>query len=157
MKMKIHKLKPIYILLLFSLLSCGSNQGASAGKKQTIPKAKPSLPQITIDGIQLSVEIVQDPETRELGLMHRDDLPQNQGMLFVFELPQILSFWMRNTFIPLDIAFISETGEIVDIQRMEPLDESVNYVSAKQALYALEVNAGWFEKNKISVGGQVKF
>ncbi len=155
--MKIHKFHSIYILLLFSVLSCGSNQGASAGKNQTTQKAKPTLPLITIDGIQLSVEIVQDPETRELGLMHRDDLPENQGMLFVFNLPQILSFWMRNTFISLDIAFISETGEIVDIQRMEPLDENVSYVSAKRALYALEVNAGWFEKNKILVGSTVKF
>lgn len=155
--MKISKLKTIYILLLFPLLSCGSNHGASAEKNQAHPKAKPNLPQITIDGITLRVEIVQDPETRELGLMHRDDLPENQGMLFVFEVSHVLSFWMRNTFIPLDIAFISEAGKIVDIQRMEPLDESVSYVSAKPALYALEVNAGWFEKNKISVDGQVKF
>ena len=155
--MKAHKFKIVYCLFLVFVIACGGNQGPSSGKSQTAQKKAASLPQITIDGISLSVEIVQDPEARQLGLMNREELPENQGMLFVFEVPQILSFWMRNTFIPLDIAFISETGEIVDIQRMEPLDESVNYISAKRALYALEVNAGWFAKNNIAVGGQVKF
>ena len=152
--MRANKIKSVYILSLVLLLACSGKQGGS-GKPQ--PPRKSSLPRITIDGISLPVEIVQDDETRQLGLMNREELPENQGMLFVFEVSQIMSFWMRNTFIPLDIAYISETGEIVDIQRMEPLDESVNYVSAKPALYALEVNAGWFEKNGIKVGSQVKF
>ena len=89
--------------------------------------------------------------------MNREELPENQGMLFVFESTRILSFWMRNTFIPLDIAFIDDAGKIVDIQRMEPLDESKSYTSAAPALYALEVNAGWFAKNTIKVGGMVSF
>jgi len=78
-------------------------------------------------------------------------------MLFVFESSRVLSFWMRNTFIPLDIAYIDAAGVIVDIQRMEPLDESKQYISAAPALYALEVNAGWFEKNGVKVRSTVQF
>jgi len=105
----------------------------------------------------LEIEIVQDAESRQLGLMYRDELAENLGMLFVFESTQVLSFWMRNTFIPLDIAFIDAAGVIVDIQRMEPLDESKQYISAMPALYALEVNAGWFENNGLKRGSKVQF
>jgi len=91
------------------------------------------------------------------GLMYRESLPQDQGMLFVFPAAQIQSFWMRNTFIPLDIAFISSEGIIVDIQHMKPVDESVLYTSSAPALYALEVNAGWFASHGIEVGASVKF
>ena len=74
-------------------------------------------------------EIVQNDEERMRGLMHRDQLPAEQGMLFVFEEAQIQSFWMRNTFIALDIAFIDANGKIIDIQRMVPLDETKSYQS----------------------------
>lgn len=91
------------------------------------------------------------------GLMHREQLPEDQGMLFVFEAAQIQSFWMRNTFIPLDIAFIDANGKIIDVQRMEPLDETRSYYSPAPVPYVLEVNAGWFERNGIKVGETVKF
>ncbi len=105
----------------------------------------------------LKVEIAQDAETRTHGLMYREDMARDEGMLFVFSEQRILSFWMRNTFIPLDIAFINNKGIIVDIQRMEPLDESKQYISTAPALYALEVNAGWFEDYGIQVGDVVAF
>ncbi|NUM67369.1 DUF192 domain-containing protein [candidate division KSB1 bacterium] len=91
------------------------------------------------------------------GLMFREQLPEDQGMLFVFEMSRIQSFWMRNTFIPLDIAFIASDGKIVDIQHMAPLDESKSYISAAPALYVLEVNAGWFERHGVKVGAMVRF
>ena len=89
--------------------------------------------------------------------MFRETLPEDQGMLFVFPYERVLSFWMRNTYIPLDIAFINSAGEIIDIQRMEPIDESKHYVSNAPALYALEVNGGWFERHQIEVGATVTF
>jgi len=112
---------------------------------------------ITVGNTPLFVEVVQTDEERMRGLMFREHLPEDQGMLFVFEVSRIQSFWMRNTFIPLDIAFIDSEGKIVDIQHMVPLDESKSYVSAAPALYVLEVNAGWFERHGVKVGERVKF
>ena len=76
-------------------------------------------------------------------------------MLFVFQDSQIRSFWMANTLIPLDIAYIDENLRIVDIQAMEPQTEDT-YPSAKPAMFALEVNQGWFEAKGIGVGAQAK-
>ncbi|MCG8603556.1 DUF192 domain-containing protein, partial [bacterium] len=117
--------------------------------------SRPNLHLIKVDGVPLEVEIAQDPETLASGLMYKERLPENEGMLFVFESTRVLSFWMRNTFIPLDIAFIDDSGSIVDIQRMEALDESKQYISKVPALYALEVNVGWFQRNNVKVGSKV--
>lgn len=101
--------------------------------------------------IKLFTEICDDDVSRQKGLMYRKHLGQNQGMLFVFSCEDYYSFWMKNTYIPLDIAFIDSSGKIVDIKSMYPL--SVKAVkSNKPCKYALEVNRGWFDDNKISVG-----
>ena len=142
----------LFVALLLTTCGKAENQKATSAEEQSSIK-----PFIKIDGISLQIEIVQDAESRQLGLMYRDELAENLGMLFVFETTRVLSFWMRNTFIPLDIAFIDAAGVIVDIQRMEPLDESKQYISAVPALYALEVNAGWFEKNGVKRGSKVQF
>lgn len=137
--------------------SHASTQFQSDTTKASETKHDSRLQRIIINGVPLFVETAQDDDKRMRGLMFRESLPPDQGMLFVFPAAQIQSFWMRNTFIPLDIAFISNDGIIVDIQHMKPVDESVSYTSSAPALYALEVNAGWFKKNGISVGATVKF
>lgn len=153
----------IFFISLLIIFSCNNTDQVrekpldDSTSSEESHKNSANLHAIKIDGILLRVEIVQDAESRAEGLMHRERLPENQGMLFVFDSTHMLSFWMRNTFIPLDIAFINESGRIVDIQRMAPLDESKQYISAEPALYALEVNAGWFEKHGIDVGSQVQF
>jgi uncharacterized membrane protein (UPF0127 family) len=101
--------------------------------------------------VPLAAEVAETPRQRERGLMGRTALGENQGMLFVFEQEQPLSFWMRNTLIPLSIAYIDGRGTIVDIQDMEPLDET-SHPSAAPARYALEVNQGFFEEHGIRVG-----
>ncbi len=145
------------LFLIVLLTACGKGQSQKAASAHSAEGQGNIKPSLKIDGISLEIEIVQDAESRQLGLMYREELAENLGMLFVFESTQILSFWMRNTFIPLDIAFIDAAGVIVDIQRMEPLDESKHYISAAPALYALEVNSGWFKKNGIKVRSQVQF
>jgi len=90
-------------------------------------------------------------------LMFRQHLPPDVGMLFVFEYEGFHSFWMKNTFIPLDIAFINSEGEIVDIQQMEPLNDVKTYVPPTPIQYALEMNQGWFKKYGIQVGDKVEF
>ncbi len=104
----------------------------------------------------LSVEVAVTPQEREIGLMFREFLPENSGMLFIFQEESRLSFWMKNTFIPLSIAFIDSNGVIVDIQDMEPMTTK-SHISKFPAKFALEVNKGWFKKRQISVGDTVKF
>lgn len=115
----------------------------------------PDLIPAEIRGVKLYLEIAATPDKRQLGLMFRDSLPQNQGMLFVFEREQPLGFWMKNTKIPLSIAFLDRNYVIVDIQDMEPFSEKT-HVSARPAMYALEVNQGFFRQHNITVGDTLK-
>ena len=87
--------------------------------------------------------------------MHRKELPSDQGMLFVYFRETELSFWMKNTYIPLSIAFINADGVIVDIQQMEP-EKTDSHKSKKPALYALEANKGWFNERDIKVGDRIE-
>ncbi len=107
------------------------------------------------------VEIADTEEKQERGLMFRKSLPKDQGMLFIFEIERPLSFWMKNTFIDLSIAYINANKEIIDIQDMKSTNSMQinfpNYPSKYPAKYALEMNLGWFKKNKISVGQKVNW
>ena len=109
---------------------------------------------IKVGSAELQVAVAETAAEREQGLMHIKGLPCNHGMLFKFSQEKILSFWMKNTSIPLSIAFIGENMQIVEIQDMEPLDEKP-IKSTKVAKYALETNKGWFDRNNISVGDKV--
>jgi len=111
---------------------------------------------VVIGNDTLFVEVAVTEEERALGLMYREFLPENGGMLFIFEDEDYLSFWMKNTMIPLSIAFINSDGVIVDIQDMEPYT-TTPHVSKKPAQFALEVNQGWFKKHGVKVGDRVKF
>jgi uncharacterized membrane protein (UPF0127 family) len=84
-------------------------------------------------------------------------MPENEGMLFVYKEPQEMSFWMRNTFIPLDIAFVDADGIILNIHQAKPLDDSIHYRSAGAAKYVIETNQGWFSRNGIRPGDKVTF
>jgi uncharacterized membrane protein (UPF0127 family) len=103
----------------------------------------------------LGVELARTPEERATGLMYREELPEGRGMLFVFQDSQIRSFWMRNTFIALDIAYLDENLRIVDIQPMEPETED-DHPSARPAMFALEVPQGWFASKGIAVGAEAQ-
>jgi len=110
------------------------------------------LPQdITID-----IEIANSPEEHAQGLMQRKSLPENSGMLFVFEEPHTLSFWMKDTYIPLDIIFIDENLNIINITKnTTPLFEGT-YSSEAPAKYVVEVNAGFSEQHNIVPGNPIK-
>ena len=100
-------------------------------------------------------ELAQTQEAREKGLMFRKALDQDSGMFFIFEKEDYLIFYMKDTLIPLDIAFIDSKLRIVDIQQMEPLDTTF-IVSKAKALYALEVNRGFFEEAGIKLGDKIE-
>ena len=107
--------------------------------------------------VRVRVEIADDAFEIARGLMYRTTLAENRGMLFIFEGEQTLSFTMKNTLIPLSIAFIGSEGRIVDIQDMKPLDDDPpSYVSARPAQYALEVNQGFFEERGVEVGDRAE-
>ncbi|MCX5910226.1 MAG: DUF192 domain-containing protein [Deltaproteobacteria bacterium] len=100
------------------------------------------------------MEVVQTEEQKARGLMFRESLGEDEGMLFVYGREEFLSFWMKNTRIPLSIAFMDAKGRIVDIQEMEPFSLETHR-SAYPAVYALEVNQGWFQRNGVQVGDRV--
>jgi hypothetical protein len=91
------------------------------------------------------------------GLMFRDRLGDDAGMLFVYPRPQPLSFWMKNTRLPLSIAFIRADGSIANLRDMTPFDEKTFHQSDGECLYALEVNQGWFARHGIVQGQRVRF
>lgn len=102
-----------------------------------------------------TAEVAQTPRERQQGLMYRTELGENDGMLFVFDALSIQSFWMSNTYIPLDIAFLDDAFRIVDIQPMDPETTDL-HESAAPALMALEMNQGWFAARGIGTGAQAE-
>lgn len=103
---------------------------------------------------RIEAEVARNFASRAQGLMHRRQMPRNRGMLFVFEQPSRYCMWMRNTLIPLAVAFIDERGEILNIEEMAPETET-NHCAAKPARYALEMNAGWFSAHKLAAGARI--
>ena len=133
----------IFIVSLAMLASCKSENAAfiDNGKEK----------------IKVGVEISDSPEERAAGLMFREFLGENSGMLFIFDDEKTRSFWMKNTLIPLDMIFISKDFEIVDIKYAEPCEEDpcISYVSKKPAEYVLEVNGNFTIRNDIEIGNKI--
>jgi hypothetical protein len=105
---------------------------------------------------EIWVEVAKSPEERANGLMGRKHLGKNEGMLFIFEIEDYHGFWMKDTIIPLSIAFIDREGRIVKITDMKPLALE-SHIPPKPVLYALEMNKGWFSANGINVGDILRF
>jgi uncharacterized protein len=148
-------------LLALLLAGCGSSgPGASAspGAESTGTASGSGLRTVSIDSsgggeVEVRVEIADDLPEQTRGLMERTALGEDRGMLFVYQDEEVRSFWMKNTLIPLSIAYIDSDGRIVDLQDMKPLDDDPpHYVSAEPARYALEVNKGFFEEHGVKVG-----
>ncbi|MBI5804184.1 DUF192 domain-containing protein [Candidatus Pacearchaeota archaeon] len=112
---------------------------------------------VCIDEKCVKVEVAKTPAERARGLMFRESLPENEGMLFVFPEENIYSFWMKNTLIPLEIIWIDENFKVVDIQKAVPCleDECQSYIPTEESRYVLEVNSNFSEDNKIKVGDEV--
>lgn len=115
------------------------------------------LPTISlrIGSTTVEAEVADEPDERTIGLMGREDLAEGKGMLFVFREPQAMGFWMKNTLIPLSIAYINADGVIREIYDMQPHSEATAQSAFRDLLYALEVPQGWFHKNKILPGDRI--
>jgi uncharacterized protein len=102
----------------------------------------------------IRAEVAGDFNTRARGLMHRASMPQNAGMLFIFDEATQQCMWMKNTLIPLSVAFIDDTGAIINIADMEPQTEN-SHCASRPARYALEMNKGWFAAKGIKPGSRI--
>jgi len=129
--------------------------------KDLKPEIKFESAQIQVGSKKITVELAESPLQHEKGLMYREALEKDKGMLFIFDREQTLSFWMKNTYVDLSIAYINQKLKIVDIQEMKatsPLEvtEPSTYPSKKPAMYALEMPKGWFKASNIKVGQSIK-
>lgn len=130
--------------LFLSVVAAGASSAAGLSKVT-----------LTVGPHKVTAEVAATPEERAQGLMNRFSLQPDNGMLFVFERPEPLAFWMKNTFIPLSIAFLAPDGKIINIEDMKPQSEDSHW-SKGPALYALEMKKGWFAERGIGPGAMVK-
>ncbi|MEE9584987.1 MAG: DUF192 domain-containing protein [Candidatus Brocadiales bacterium] len=112
------------------------------------------LTRISVGGKEVYVELAASEEKRNLGLQFRTYLEEDHGMLFIFPTEGRHAFWMKDTHIPLSIAFIKENGAITQIEEMEP-DSLEHHTSREKVKYALEMEGGWFERNNVHAGDPV--
>jgi uncharacterized protein len=148
-------MKPL-LFLLQRLLAVSLFFFGGCAKQKTIKEDPYPEATLKIGSASVIVEVVQSPVLMSRGLMFRDSLPIGHGMLFIFDRPGIQSFWMKNTHIPLDIAYIDPSGTVLEIHEMFPHDTSGVYSTSDQVLYALEVPQGWFKEKGVSVGAKIE-
>ena len=103
---------------------------------------------------QIDAQVAQTAAQRQTGLMFRREMPQHEGMLFVFEQPATQCFWMKNTLLPLTAAFVADDGTIVNLADMKPQTED-SHCSTKPVRYVLEMNQGWFAKKNLKAGAKL--
>jgi uncharacterized protein len=140
---------------LASSLSILLLAASGASWAQSGPQPKLATTRLSAGMHNVVAELAITPEQRQMGMMFRTQMADHEGMLFVFELPQQQCFWMRNTLIPLAIAFIGDDGRIVNIAEMQPRSDA-SHCSAQPVRYALEMNAGWFSKRGLKAGTQLR-
>jgi len=137
-----------YIALAAAVLAFAA--AAQDGPQLNLPRVKLTTGMHVIDA-----QVATTTEQRMTGLMFRQEMPQQEGMLFVFEYPSQQCFWMKNTLLPLAVAFIDDDGTIVNLDEMQP--QTLNsHCSAKPVRYVLEMNKGWFSKKGIKAGTKLE-
>jgi len=138
-----------------SLVAIAFFIGCAAIRADAPPAEKLPVVPLQIDNATLSAEIAVTHPQQERGLMFRRHLDDNSGMLFVFDRERQVGFWMKNTYIPLSIAFVDRDGRILQIEDMEPLNERLIQSRSKEVAYAVEVNQKWFALNQVKEGDRI--
>jgi uncharacterized membrane protein (UPF0127 family) len=138
-------------LLILGFAGCKPD---SSAKSETLDKL--GQVEMMIGGTKVTLEVADDPDSRRQGLMFRDSLLQDHGMLFVFPYEAIYPFWMKNTRIPLSIAFINSAGEIVGISQMQPFDTTTMHMPFRPFQYAIEMEQGWFGTHGVQKGDTLR-
>lgn len=135
-------LRPISFILLLGFARLGAAEVAMP------------LTELTAGMYRIEAEVAATPDHRMLGLMKRRSMPANHGMLFIFTEFQRHCMWMKNTLLPLSVAFLDEQGRILNIEDMKPQTED-NHCAAQPAAFALEMNHGWFRQKGIGPGVRI--
>ena len=130
----------------FLALSAAAAAGAQEQAQLDLPRVK-----LQAGMHQIDAQIALTPDQRQIGLMYRAEMPQHEGMLFVFEQASPQCFWMKNTLLPLTAAFVADDGTIVNLVDMKP-QTTDSHCSAKPVRFVLEMNQGWFAKKAIKAG-----
>jgi uncharacterized membrane protein (UPF0127 family) len=144
-------LSPFSLPSLIAILALVGFGLAQAQKPQTgLPRTA-----LSIGMYRLDVQLATTSEQHATGLMFRTDMPQHEGMLFIFERPAQQCFWMKNTLIPLAVAFVADDGTIVNIAEMKA-QALTSHCSEKPVRYVLEMNAGWFAKKGLKAGNRLQ-
>ncbi len=117
-------------------------------------QSPPPVVQLNAGMHLIRAEVAADYSTRMTGLMHRASMPSNAGMLFIFDEATTHCMWMKNTLLPLSVAFIDERGAIINVEDMEPQTED-SHCASRPARYALEMNRGWFAARGIKPGSRI--
>ena len=138
--------RPFPLAAVFAMLAALATSPVAAQQPQQLPMVSLSAGMHNVQA-----QVAASPDQRQIGLMYRREMPTNEGMLFVFEEASRQCFWMRNTLLPLSIAFVADDGTIVNLADMKPMTEDP-HCSSKPVRYALEMNAGWFAKHGIGPG-----
>ena len=141
--------------LLAPVLAALALIAAAPASAQT--EAQPKLETITLQAgmHNIRAEVARTPQQTQTGMMFRKEMAPHEGMLFVFDAPARRCFWMKNTLLPLSIAYIADDGRIVDVLDMQPLSEA-SHCSSQPVRFALEMNQGWFAKRGIKPGFKLK-
>lgn len=132
---------------------CLSLWTSAAAMAQDEPQLKLQRTMLSAGMYQINAQLALTPEQRQTGLMFRKEMPQSEGMLFVFEQVAQQCFWMRNTFLPLTAAFLADDGTIVNLADMKP-QSTDSHCSAQPVRYVLEMNQGWFAKKGLKAGSR---
>ncbi len=137
-------------LLMATLLAATCAAQAQEAPQMNLPRVKLSAGMYQIDA-----QVAATPERRAVGLMFRKEMPQHEGMLFIFEQPSQQCFWMKNTLLPLTAAFVDDDGTIVNLADMKP-QTTDSHCSEKPVRYVLEMHQGWFAKRGLKAGSQLR-
>ena len=138
--------RPVVLLALFASLVAS----AFAQQAQTdLQRVK-----LSVGMYQIDAQVAQTAQQREIGLMFRKEMPQTEGMIFVFDQPATQCFWMRNTLLPLTAAFVADDGRIVNLADMKPQTDD-SHCSEEPVRFVLEMNQSWFAKKNIKKGAKL--
>jgi len=146
--------RTLKFLVLLLAIACA---GGSPGTPGSCPQDQATV-SFSKDA-QLSVQVAADDASRDRGLMGVTDLPENHGMAFTWGSPTDATFWMKDTLIPLSIAFVDQDGKVVTIKEMTPCtaDPCTTYAADAPYTMAIEANANWFEDHKVAVGDEASY
>jgi uncharacterized membrane protein (UPF0127 family) len=160
--MKMRWLIVVLCLGLGLVFGCQKNppsaSGGATNRLDSPTAAQPKLPivKLWLGDQEMVTEIASTPRQREIGMMFRKEMAENEGMLFVFAQPYQASFYMRNTVLPLSGAYIDRDGVILEIHDMKPFDETPIEARTDQVQFVLETRQGWFLRHQIGVGAVVR-